>query len=317
MNHLKLSVEGRVSRAAQAASGSRPSSLAPRPTRAAFSLVEVLVVVSLLSLIVIALMNVFGTTQRAFRAGVTQTDVLEGGRAAVTLIAADLRQMAPSGGYSNGAVNLSVEGNYGYRNDYTPLYQKLPGSTEVRTNLLNACFFIGRENTTWTGTGYFVDHSSTKSLYPLYRFSISTNINYNPATLRNAFYNTVSNNLATGIWTNMSHIMDGVVHLVLRAYDNKGAWMNSTYTNTHNVNLFPAWTETQMYFFSNTLPASVELEMGVLEDRTLQRAESLPNNLPSPAPNDRRTIYLTEKSGNVHVFRQRVTIQNVDPAAYQ
>jgi type II secretory pathway component PulJ len=41
----------------------------------------VLVVVSLLSLIVLALMAVFNSTQRAFRASITQTDVLEGGRA--------------------------------------------------------------------------------------------------------------------------------------------------------------------------------------------------------------------------------------------
>ena len=45
-------------------------------SRRAFSLVEVLVVISLLSLIVLALMQVFSTTQQAFRASVTQQDVL-------------------------------------------------------------------------------------------------------------------------------------------------------------------------------------------------------------------------------------------------
>ena len=55
-----------------------------------------MVVVALLALIVMALMAVFNSTQTAFRAGVTQTDVLEGGRAAMDLIAADLRQMSPS-----------------------------------------------------------------------------------------------------------------------------------------------------------------------------------------------------------------------------
>ena len=83
--------------------------------RRAFSLVEVLVVMGILSIIVLALMAVFNTTQRAFRAGVTQTDVLEGGRAAADLIAQDLKNLTPSGGSSNltfGPVNfLALDNN--------------------------------------------------------------------------------------------------------------------------------------------------------------------------------------------------------------
>lgn len=45
-----------------------------------FSLIEILVVITLLSLIVVALMAVFNSTQTAFRSSVTQTDVLEGGQ---------------------------------------------------------------------------------------------------------------------------------------------------------------------------------------------------------------------------------------------
>jgi hypothetical protein len=63
-------------------------------------------------------------------------------------------------------------------------------------------------------------------------------------------------------------------------------------------------------FYSNAVPASVELQMGVLEDRTLQRAESLPFQLFA------QTNYLAQQSGHVHLFRQRVTIPNVDPTAY-
>ena len=51
--------------------------------------------------------------------------------------------------------------------------------------------------------------------------------------------------------------------------------------------------------------------MGVLEDRTLQRAESLSA---SPAAEDK---YLAQQAGAVHIFRQRVSIPNVDPSAYQ
>jgi len=292
----------------------------------AFSIIEVLMVISLLSLIVLALMEVFSTTQRAFRAGVTQSDVLEGGRAAVDLITSDLRQMAPSGG----AVNLSVEGNYWYdQNYYLPLLQILPPvstpiptpgtpGTVTRTNLLEAVFFIGRQNTTWVGTGYFVNHKSSSPLYPLYRFTATTSSQNNVWTLQTNFVDTISSDLITGVWTNMSHVLDGVVHFVVRPYDINGYQITSTnqyesgqWVTNQDVTFFPpVYGETGFYFFSNTVPASVELEIGVLEDRTLQRAASRPTAV-------LRSQYLADKSGNVHLFRQRVTIPNVDPTAYQ
>ena len=60
-----------------------------------------MVVMTLLSLIVLVLMAVFNSTQSAFRASVTQAGVLESGRAAMDLMAADLRAMSPSLGASN------------------------------------------------------------------------------------------------------------------------------------------------------------------------------------------------------------------------
>ena len=133
----------------------------------------------------------------------------------------------------------------------------------------------------------------------------------------------------------MSHLIDGVVHLTVRAQDPNGRWINGswingsyypyTYTNALNTQFFsPPMTgigygygEAQLYMFGNTVPAALELEVGVLEDRTLARAESLPNNAPAAPPNDRQTLYLQGQSGVVHLFRQRVSIPNVDPSAYQ
>ena len=63
------------------------------------------------------------------------------------------------------------------------------------------------------------------------------------------------------------------------------------------------------YMFSNTVPASVEVELGVLEDTTLQRAEGLSGAA--------QMNYLSNHVGQVHLFRQRVVIRNVDPTAYQ
>ena len=273
----------------------------------AFSLVEVLLVVSLLSLIILALMNVFNATQTAFRASLTQTDVLEGSRAAMQLITTDLRGLTPSGGVF-GAVNFSVIANN--NSAYTPLRQSLPGATVQRTNLLNYFFSLGRQNQKWIGVGYIVDTTSTSPLYPLYRFYRETNTTTSPRILFDEFANAVAN----AQWTNMSHVMDGVVHLVVRAHDTNGMWMNYNYTNAANFTLvspYPSYGESQFYMFSNMVPAAVELQLGVLEDRPLARAESLP--FQSVAQSN----YLAQQSGRVHVFRQLVPIPNVDPTAYQ
>jgi len=288
-----------------------------------------MVVMALLSLIVIALMGVFSSTQSAFRASVTQTDVLEGGRAAMDLISTDLRAMAPSGGtnyvvvnnvFYLGPVNFAVS----VKKTTSPqLIQSLTPIGPSRTNVLEDFFILSRENRTWTGVGYVVDTSSTNSVNPLYRFSMSTNVAAtSPLTLYNLFVSEVNN----GAFTNMSHLMDGVIGLRIRAYDLNGIWLTNGYalrTIPEIKNTFfeppipPVNGEVGMYMFSNTLPASVEIEMATLEDRVLQRAESRPNYLPAPPPNDARTIYLQTQAGTVHIFRQRVAIPMVDPAAYQ
>ena len=280
--------------------------------RLAFSLVEVLLVVSLLSLIVLALMNVFNATQTAFRASLTQTDVLEGSRAAMQLITTDLRGMTPSGGASNvvgittyGPVNFFTVAN---DNNYIPLSQNLPGSSVRRVNLLNKFFVLGRQNNKWIGVGYVVDNTNSSPLYPLYRFYRETNITTSPVVLFNEFANAING----AQWTNMSHVMDGVVHLVVRAQDTNGVWIDNNYTNAQNhLRLGSVYGEAQFYMFSNTVPASVELQFGVLEDRPLARAESLP--FQSVAQSN----YLAQQAGRVHLFRQLVPIPNVDPTAYQ
>ena len=109
--------------------------------------------------------------------------------------------------------------------------------------------------------------------------------------------------------------MDGVVQLTARAFDKNGAWMTNTYgvfaTNKNVFYFVPQFGEVGFEMFSNTLPAAVEIQMGVLEDRTLQRAESLSVNF------QQQTNYLMNAAAQVHIFRQRVAIPNFDPSAYQ
>jgi prepilin-type N-terminal cleavage/methylation domain-containing protein len=278
--------------------------------RNAFTLVEVMVVVVLLSLIVLALMAVFDSTQKAFKASMTQTDLLEGGRAAMDMMAADLRTMTPS---RNDAVNfyVAVDANY------QPLVQSLVASSNFRKNILEDFFILRRENQTWKGVGYAVCVSPT-NLYTLYRFSSDTNAAADPMALYNSFTNAVY----SGRWTNMSRLMDGVVHLTVRAFDYDGVWLTNGYASLtnmtiKNVHFFsPNNGEVGFYMTNNALPPAVEIELAALEDRTLQRAESLGNFSQMPWANVIQWTYLTNSANKVHIFRQRVSIPNVDPTAY-
>ncbi len=312
----------------------------------AFTLVEILMVVVLLSLIVLALMAVFNSTQAAFRAGITQTDVMEGGRSVIGLIQSDLEQMTPSfgqsnslfnvvngvakaaanGGYqdsmpaSNAPVNLAVVLNqYQFQTGLRPLLQSLAGTSADRTNVLQKFFFITRQNTTWTGIGYFVDTSSTNYLNPLYRFAMTTNVAAAnaPWGLYGAFLTNSMLPVPVNA-TNLSHLVDGVVHLTVRAYDPNGYWMTNGYPfgytnlarNAYFAQPTPGIGEAGFYLFSNTVPAAVSVELGVLEDRAIQRAMSIGNPVI-------QSNYLAQQAAKVHLFRQRIPIRNVDPSAYQ
>ena len=290
---------------------------------AGFTLLEVMVSMGLLTLIVLVLMSVFSNTQSAFRAGVTQTDVLANGRATMEMLAADARLLARSGNtFTNivggttyyGAANVAVL-NLAHVN------QLLPASGSTRTNIIQSIFFLGRENTKWKGIGYVVNVGETNAIFPLYRFYEETNVAANPGTLYTNFLSTSLTN--TTVW---SHLMDGVVHLVVRAYGTNGYWLadSNSYAayqapfihNTVFYGQFPAnypgYGEEGFAMYSNTLPAAVEIQLGALEDTAVRRLESLINGNPGTYTN-----YLAQQANRVQMFRQRVSVPNCDPTAYQ
>jgi hypothetical protein len=100
---------------------------------------------------------------------------------------------------------------------------------------------------------------------------------------------TIINN---GQLTNLSHLVDGVVHLAVLANNPNGYALTNTYqyvagqwvTNQNILFYAPVpipgssgvQSEMGYYFYSNAVPASIELQIGLLEDRPLQRASSLP-----------------------------------------
>jgi prepilin-type N-terminal cleavage/methylation domain-containing protein len=281
-----------------------------RVIAAAFTLIEIMVVMVLLSVIVLGLMAMFNQVQKAFRAGMAQTDQLEGGRMLSDQFVRDLQQITPT--YQSNAMNF-----YAQIPGYAPLLQILPANSYPRTNIFQDLFFMSRYNQTWSGIGYYVrTNPGVLGNYglvgALYRFE--TNIPKGQF-IGDGYraYQTFLN--ATNI-ANNSKIIDGVVDFRVHCYDNNGLLLtngspsiqsNISVTITNSFNLAG---EVDFYGFSNNIvPAYVEMEVGVLEPAVLKRFRSIPDPVT-------RSNFLANHAGNVQLFRQRIAVRNVDPSAY-
>jgi prepilin-type N-terminal cleavage/methylation domain-containing protein len=273
-----------------------------------FTLVEIMVVIALLSVIVLGLMAMFNQVQRAFKAGMTQVDVLESGRMAMDLFNREFQEITPT--YRDG-INFSVE-----LPPFDPVGQQLTGSTMRRTGALEQVFFLTRDNQKWVGTGYLVS-TPDEGIGSLYRIVLSTNINRNPAGLYIDFRNAPL--------SSFSRILDGVVQFQVRTFDTNNSWIVNDMGPTNGVtNIFasvsPPGTDWIVpgqigyyQFRSNAVPAFVDLELGILEQQAWERYKSIPvvNTIPTP-----RSLFLDKQVGRVHLFRQRVSVRNVDSSAY-
>ncbi len=270
--------------------------------RSALSLIEIMVAVTLLSLIVIGLLAVFNHTSRALRAANNQTDVFEGARAVVDLVERDLAGLTATS--QTNVFNVyatNVSGSI------------LPGPGGDQTNYMQDLFLISRENDRWFASGYFVDERAA-GIGTLYRFS--TNGWWFGSLSNTSYYFTNWwKSYTTVIPTNASRILDGVVHFEMRAYDEKGRlytpqWLNGL-TNridpdygldiTNNISI----GLDHFTFSGQFLPAYIDMEIGMLEPQTLKQFNVLVSVNPTAAQN-----FLKDQLGKVHLFRQRIPVRN-------
>ena len=300
-----------------------------------------MITVGLLSFIVLGLLAMFNQTQRAFRSSMTQSDVLEAGRATMDLFNRELPQMAPTEApdmFLNNAwyraTNFFAEPNLFFAN---PLLQGLPGMPNniLRTNTIQRLFFVSRQNQDWLGTGYeVVPEDGNGVVGSLYRFYATNTPRSGFISLNRNFRGAIQvalGNAANGQpVTNLSRIADGIVHFQVHAYAKNGFLIvtNSLrgtnafavvpngprpyYTNAWNtIACVSPRTQDQVasYFMSNAVPAYVDIELGILEPQVLQRYRSIPIQAAQRA-------YLSNHVAQVHLFRQRIAIPNVDTTAY-
>lgn len=299
----------------------------------AFSLIEILVVVALLSVIIIGLMAMFSQVQKAFRTGLTQTDVLEAGRVAGDMLGRELEQITPANQSGPNFFALIPHDPATYTTPFlqpVPGLQPPPGGASQRTNLIYDLFFISKRNQDWVAIGYFVRTNNLQTralgLSPLgvgtlFRFETNASVlsSRSVSNMFNEFLLARNNEelVINGRTVNRAtKVVDGVVHFKVRAFDTNGAWIRTNQSLSIDAN-YSRYTaavvgnEIEHYeFWSNAVPGTVELELGLLEDKTWQRFKGLPTALA-------QYRYLTNQAGRVHLFRQRVPIRNVDPVAYQ
>lgn len=287
----------------------------------AFTILELLVAVSIMTVIVFALYQMFNQTQKALRGTMTQVDVLESGRVALQMISQELEQLQPSGLY--GATNL-----YAALTPAIPRMQlDLDETRPLRTNLLQELFFLTSRANQWVGTGYRVI-GANDGVGTLYRFSVSTNYRaLTSSNLSRAYFSASVTNPATRLLsTNFQRIADGIIHLRLTAYDPNGMMLAYEAPNfypsysilrqnlkgsrvasasTNNVVLRQeAARQTGTIFLGGALPAYLDLELGVLEPETLAQYNSI-----REATIDTAEDFLRRHANKVHLFRQRIPVR--------
>jgi hypothetical protein len=292
--------------------------------RRGLSLIEIMVTVTLLVVIILGLTAMFNQTRKAFTVGLGNVDYQDAGRTAMDLITRELEQMSPTY-YSTYPVVVPPTNTYAnalnFYADVSPAYNTnvtWPMTAGDTTNFsIERLFFVTRYNQQWNAIGYrFIRSDTISNIGTLYRYA-SNNISLpslltSGSTLDNFFFDPAQTNNP-----NLSRVVDGVVDFRIRAYDRNGVLISVTnppaafrfYTNYIGTTGYPNG-DIGYGFYSNAVPAYVEVELGILESPTLARLQAFAGS-PTNYFN-----FLTNHAGQVHIFRQRVTIPAVDSTAY-
>ena len=304
-----------------------------------------MVTVTLLVVIILGLTAMFNQTRKAFTVGLGNVDYQDAGRTAMDLITRELEQISPTyySTYNGGNPNSYLNAMNFYV-DLSPAYNTnvaWPMTAGDTTNFsMERLFFVNRYNQQWNAIGYrFIRSDTITGIGTLYRYA-SNNISL-PSLLTSGstFDNFFFDPPLPQINTNLSRVVDGVVDFRIRAYDRNGlliptaftpfngGFIGNAYSNFLTSGIVPSppvdsFISTNIgysrqatgdydYVFCNTaVPAYVDVELGILESPTLTRLQALTN---TPAA---FMQFLTNHAGQVHIFRQRVTIPAVDSTAY-
>jgi len=284
----------------------------------AFSLLEILVAVGILALIIVGLLAMFYQTQRAFRSGSMQVDVLESGRAISQLLSHELQDLTLPGQAPK--TNLAAV-------SYPPLVLPLTsgGNGQTREYRLQDLIFLTfrtRTNDEWVGTIYTIGDAGPNAglgVATLYEYSTtvpldpasspSDTLNRLYANLWNVYAAMKNGPLASGF----HRVADGIVHFKLLAYNADGLLYSNSFGNSFGgLAAINVGDDDYDYYFTNYLPSYLDLELGVLDPRAVAqfRARVAATNLPLQIGNPGAWSYLTSHVGSIHLFKERIPIRN-------
>lgn len=262
-----------------------------------FSLIEVLLAVSIMTVIVFGLFSMFNQTQKALRATAKQVDILGSGRVAIEVLVEDIQAAEAPGlpllsELTTTTTQLPhLQGTLERAYQYQPVVQQLVDNS-FRTNILQNVFFLTRSNLNWVAKGYFfsptasfVAPNNTRSLGfgTLFRFS-SVNADLTAANIRDRYQpqRRMNHPLLANLWDqynnvltasplevtnqvfnlNVSPLIEGVIHFKLQPIDSDGRPM-LYYTN------FTALNETVNFSYPNTILEREQTGGGdILENET-------------------------------------------------
>jgi hypothetical protein len=283
---------------------SRLGTLSPK---SAFSVLEIMVAVALLAVIIVGLLAMFYQVQRAFRAGTSQVDVMEGGRAAISIIAREMQEVATMG--VPDATNLVIVPSYP-----RILTSQTLSSGDVQQDFLQDFCFIQRRNDEWTGVAYRFTNAFT-GVGTLIRYSWSWASDSNPLWLADT-NRMMSRDVCSwppNRYDGASQLLDGVVHFQVEAYDADGV-LYRTYSDTTPLDepyLHRDKGKDVYAFLSTNLPAYLDIELRVLEPATLAKFRAR-----AQTDLDNATNYLARQIGHTHVFRQRIPVRTAGTLAF-
>jgi type II secretory pathway component PulJ len=291
------------------------STHSPSFRRRAFTLVEILTALAITTIIVIALVSMFNASTKALQVANRQTDIWESARATFGILKRELGEVSAGGDPAR--VNLFAANG--------PARIILKGEP-MR---LQDIYFLTRDNNQWTANVFLLGadrlsddpDAAVATLYH-YRKNYPVVTAYGDDQLdmdlaisalrhplgqaRDALekqLDDVANGRPINPTNSVNVMAKGIIHLRLVAYAQDGRAFAPT--NTSNMEIYdelgPGFVS-RMYFSEDKLPASLDLEMFVLEPDRIEEFRSQGGPIA-------RQLYLEKHENSIQLFRTRIPIR--------
>lgn len=274
----------------------------------AFTLVEILTAVAITTIIVFALVSMFNTSIKALQTANRQTDIWETARSTFGVLKQGIGEVTTGG--STNRINLFAANGPGFLLNGEPFR-------------LQDIYLLSKDNNRWTANVFMLgrDRKSEPVDSPvrrLYRYQVTfTNLAppeiEGPVSNSGHAYSTALNQLekylddvAANRPTDgtINAMAEGIVHLRLVPYSPDGRTISTNAPGRVEIfddGIIPPFLS-KLQFSDDELPASVDLEMFVLEPDRIEEFRS------QAGPIARRN-YLDKHVNSVQLFRTRIPVR--------